>query len=288
MSNLKQHVKLFLKRVDELFDKQRVDACISAGDQSKGGKNRKPFILTIFVIIGLIGLIVLIALGCWGYYQYGKAKQEQYEEMQKEQILKRKLERQLMQYEKSGSRDGHDYVDLGLPSGLKWATCNVGADSPEKYGDYYAWGETVKKSSYTKDNSETYGYWKLEDFTGNAKYDAARANWGGKWRMPTDAEMRELLDECTWTYARLINGVVGYKVTGPNGNSIFLPAAGYRDGSSLNYAENYGRYWSSMPYDDYYYAYALYINATAYNSDEHYMVDDYRRYLGLSVRPVIE
>lgn len=246
-------------------------------NQSKGGKNKKPFILTIFVIIGLI------ALGCLGYYQYGKAKQEQ-------QILKRKLERQLMQYEKSGSRYGHDYVDLGLPSGLKWATCNVGADSPEKYGDYYAWGETVKKSSYHEDNSETYEYWNLEDFTGNAKYDAARANWGGKWRMPTYAEMRELLRECDWTDTRLINGVDGYRVTGPNGNSIFLPAAGYYSGSSLKNAGSNGYYWTSTPVEDNdIIAYSLYFDSNFHvvgNGRSWFY--DYDRYYGLSVRPVIE
>lgn len=248
-------------------------------NQSKGGKNKKPFILTIFVIIGLI---VLIALGGFGYYQYDKAKQEQ-------QILKRKLERQLMQYEKSGSRDGHDYVDLGLPSGLKWATCNVGADSPEKYGNYYAWGETVKKSSYHGDNSETYGYWKMEDFTGNAKYDAARANWGGKWRMPTVAEMRELLRECAWTDARLINGVDGYKVTGPNGNSIFLPAAGWRYRSSLKNAGSNGYYWTSTPVEDNdIIAYSLYFDGNFHVVGADHLNFKSRRYYGMPVRPVIE
>lgn len=261
-----------MKMANYKEDNSSRKAYVQTGDQSKGGKNRKPFILTIFVIIGLI---VLIALGCLGYYQYGKAKQEQ-------QILKRKLERQLMQYEKSGSRYGHDYVDLGLPSGLKWATCNVGADSPEKYGDYYAWGETVKKSSYTEDNSETCGYWKLEDFTGNAKYDAARANWGGKWRMPTAAERQELIDKCNWTWITQ-NGKNGYKVTGPNSNSIFLPAAGFRYGSSLYFAGSCGYYWSSLPYEsgsDY--AYYL-----GFNSSFQGMNDEFR-YIGQSVRPVLE
>lgn len=95
--------------------------------------------------------------------------------------------------------NGHEYVDLGLPSGLKWATCNVGANSPSEYGDYYAWGETTTKTSYTYENSKTYNK-KIGDIGGNASYDAARANWGGTWRMPTKEEFDELLNKCTCTW----------------------------------------------------------------------------------------
>ena len=143
-----------------------------------------------------------------------------------------------------GKHEGHEYVDLGLS--VKWATCNVGATSPEEYGDYFAWGETSPKEKYTEKNSLTYGI-QMSDISGNAQYDAARANWGGDWRMPTDEEMQELIDECTWTWTTQ-NGVKGHKVTGPNGNSIFLPAAGSRDGSSLDDAGGSGYYWSSTPY----------------------------------------
>ena len=154
----------------------------------------------------------------------------------------------------------HAYVDLGLPSGLKWATCNVGASSPEEYGDYFAWGETTAKSSYSW---STYK-WCNGDYDTQTKYntdssygtvdnktvldledDAARANWGGNWRMPTDEEFVELYNNCTWTWTTQ-NGVNGYKVTSNNnGNSLFLPAAGYRNGSSLGYAGSYGNYWSA-------------------------------------------
>ena len=149
---------------------------------------------------------------------------------------------------------GHEYVDLGLPSGLKWATCNLGANKPEDYGNYYAWGETEAKSTYTKDNSHTYG---LADYSAlgqgiadeNLKltpsYDAARANWGGSWRLPTMKELEELKNKCIWKWTTQ-NGVKGCQVIGPNGNSIFLPAAGSRYESSLSGAGNYGRYWSSM------------------------------------------
>ena len=145
----------------------------------------------------------------------------------------------------TGTTNGYDWVDLGLPSGVKWATCNVGADSPEEYGDYFAWGETETKEEYTEENSLTYGE-QMSDISGNAQYDAATANWGGSWRMPTYDEMVELKNICTWEWTTQ-NDVNGYKVIGTNGNSIFLPAAGYRYGSSLYGAGSIGNYWSSAP-----------------------------------------
>ena len=143
--------------------------------------------------------------------------------------------------------NGHEYVDLGLPSGLKWATCNVGASLPEEYGDYYAWGEIETKSEYTKDNSKTRGK-SMSDISGNSTYDVARAKWGGSWRLPTEKELEELKNNCKWEWTTQ-NGKKGYKVIGPNGNSIFLPAAGYRNGSSFYYAGEYGFYWGSTPYE---------------------------------------
>ena len=177
-----------------------------------------------------------------------------------------------------GMINGHQYVDLGLSSGLKWATCNIGADSPEDYGNYYAWGETETKAEYTEDNSVTYGQ-QLNDISGNAQYDAAAANWGGSWRMPTRDEITELMYNCSWT-PETQNGVDGFKVTGNNGNYIFIPASGYRDGSSSYiYGECY--YWSSTPHqysNDY--SYILY-------SDYEYQSEDMNyRYRGLTIRPV--
>ena len=147
--------------------------------------------------------------------------------------------------------NGHEYVDLGLS--VKWATCNIGASSPEKYGDYYAWGEKETKSEYSWSN-----YFDITDggrpftkynnnggkTTLNADDDVAHVKWGGSWRMPTKAEQDELLNSCTWTWTKQ-KGKKGYKVTGPNGNSIFLPAAGYRDDTSLYGAGSNGYYWSS-------------------------------------------
>ena len=157
----------------------------------------------------------------------------------------------------------YEYVDLGLS--VKWATMNVGASSPEDYGDYFAWGETSTKSTY---DWSTYKWYNgssstLTKYNNNSSYgtvdnkttlnlsdDAARANWGGSWRMPTYAEMVELKDNCTWKKTTR-NNVSGVLVTsnksGYTDKSIFLPSAGVRSKSSLVYASN-GYYWSSSLY----------------------------------------
>ncbi len=197
---------------------------------------------------------------------------------------------EIQEQEPSGYINGYAYVDLGLPSGLKWATCNVGASSPEDYGNYYAWGETTTKSTYTEDNSLTYGLSESQlqsqgyiDGSGNLtpSHDAATANWGGSWRMPTEDEMQELVDYCEWEWTQ-VNGVMGSKVIGPNGSYIFLPAAGYRYGSSLYNAVLYGYCWSSSPYSGSGYAYNLYF----YTGRQ--AVGRSTRYYGNSVRPVSE
>ena len=197
----------------------------------------------------------------------------------------------------TGSENGYEYVDLGLS--VKWATCNVGASSPEEYGDYFAWGETQPKSNY---DWSTYKWCNGSDdtqtkYNTNSSYgtvdnkttldlsdDAARANWGGSWRMPTDAELTELREQCTWTWTTQ-NGVYGYKVTskksGYTNKSIFLPAAGYRNGSSLDSAGSYGYYWSSSLGTDHP-DYARYLYFLSSRVGWH----NYFRGLGQSVRPV--
>ena len=185
--------------------------------------------------------------------------------------------------EPDGEIAGHYYVDLGLPSGVKWATCNVRASSPEDYGDYFAWGETSPKAEYSWENSVTNGE-QMSDISGDAQYDAATANWGGSWRMPTKEQMEELVEHCEWEWTQ-VNGVNAAKVIGPNGSCIFLPAAGFRDGSSLFHDGYDGFYWSSTPYDYYYdlnYAYNLYF----ITGDED--VNLSYRYYGLTVRPITE
>ena len=161
------------------------------------------------------------------------------------------MERAVLKWEKIEAPDPEDnysYVDLALPSGLLWAECNVGASAPEEYGDYYAWGEIATKEVYNLQTSLTYGK-NITDFSGNPTYDAAAANWGDDWRMPTSEEWYELIDKknCTWAWTTQ-NGVNGYKVTSVrNGNSIFLPAAGSRGGTTNFDVGGAGNYISSSP-----------------------------------------
>ena len=200
----------------------------------------------------------------------------------------------------SSKYNGHEYVDLGLPSGLKWATCNIGATTPEEYGDYYAWGENETKVDYSW---ETYKWCNGSDSTmtkycNNSKYgiedndtildledDVAHVKWGGSWRMPTITELSELSDtcNCSWTWTTQ-NGVYGYKVqslkSGYTDKYIFLPAPGYRS-SSLKLTGSFGFYWSSSLYEDYSYdAGCLFFASSYYGTSGNY------RYFGLSVRAV--
>ena len=164
-------------------------------------------------------------------------------------------------FERNVYNNSHTYVDLGLPSGVKWATCNVGANAPEEYGGYYAWGETEEKQEYSINTYKWYDgsnggvMWVVGSQGVYTKYcldwmlgavdnkamldpedDVAHVKWGGSWRMPTISEFEELRDECVWEDF-VLNGINGCRVIGPNGDSIFLPATGHQD---VN-----GYYWSS-------------------------------------------
>jgi hypothetical protein len=191
-----------------------------------------------------------------------------------------------------------DFVDLGLPSGTMWAKCNLGATNPEESGNYYMWGDInghTKTEGYNFswgngwdgtnkrfDPDGNYGKTDAAELIGDipvdAKYDAARASMGGCARLPTSSEAIELNVLGTWTWTTL-NGVNGYNVTGPNGNSIFLPAAGIFDGSELSNEGTYGYYWVStlggVENGCYFY----------FNSGSLGMSSDYR-YFGYSVRAV--
>ena len=192
----------------------------------------------------------------------------------------------------------HEYVDLGLPSGTLWATMNVGAKTPEEYGDYFAWGETAPKQVY---DWSTYKWCNGSDATmtkycTNSSYgyngfvdnkteldpedDAAYVNWGPSWRMPSKEQQDELRMNCTWMWT-MQNGVNGQLVTGPNGNTLFLPAAGTQWNELLYYTGSYGYYWSRTLYsqnpND---SYRLYfVSSNVY-------CNDYFRNGGLSVRAV--
>ena len=201
-----------------------------------------------------------------------------------------------------------EYVDLGLPSGLKWAKCNLGASKPSESGDYYAWGETAPKAEYTwatykwmqagqSDSKyitkytfadgETGGIW--YDSSGNfigdnlttlrPADDAATQQLGSPWRMPTVDEIQELKENCTWLWTTQ-DGVNGHQVDGPNGNAIFLPAAGSRDGSVLKYPGSAGSYLSSSLDTDSYRDRALNFWGTSVK------VGLTRRDIGITVRPV--
>lgn len=141
---------------------------------------------------------------------------------------------------------GHEYVDLGLPSGLKWATHNLGAGYPEDFGSYYTWKEVCSKNAHLDRDREIGLNFSGEEIHSNFKYDIVREKWGGSWRLPTKGELEELVDKCQWMWINK-NGCNGYEIIGPNENSIFLPASGCRFlSANYNVGEN-GRYWSSTP-----------------------------------------
>ena len=191
-------------------------------------------------------------------------------------------------------QDVHDYVDMGemeingVKKHLLWATCNIGADNPWDYGDYFAWGETATKTEYSWDtysmgDGATFSKYTGSDYTTlRSEDDAASKLWGGSWRIPTNEEWQALYNNCTWTWTTQ-NGVNGRLVTAANGNSIFLPAAGERDETGLYYAGDDGQYWSSSLGPDYpFIAWGVLFSSGIVYSGY------YTRNNGFSVRPVTE
>ncbi len=198
----------------------------------------------------------------------------------------------------TGTHKGYEWVDLGLSSGTRWATCNVAATSPEEYGEYFAWGEVTPALDYSIGlYLHSSGHGQMIKYCTNSddgkvdnktifepEDDAATANWGDGWRMPTIKEFQELVDECTWTWTYNYNEakVKGCIVTGPNGNSIFLPAAGLKSGRTLYSDGVYGSYWSSSLCEDYSRtAYGLTFKASDYDCEGAGFRED-----GYTVRPV--
>lgn len=181
--------------------------------------------------------------------------------------------------------DEHEWVDLGLPNGTLWATCNIGATSPDEFGDYFAWGETAPKEVYDWSNykwcngsEET-----MTKYCSNSSFgivdnkteldpedDAAYVNWGPSWRMPTHEQLQELVDNCTWkwtTYA----GVSGIELTGPNGNTLFFPAASYRYYDVFSEPVDGGIYWSRTINPEYNHAFYMnfYMLEVSYDYSSH-------------------
>lgn len=230
----------------------------------------------------IISIIILLCNSIWVMGQ-GQIKRPQTQNSQ-QKVESRKPE---------GNINGHDYVDLGLPSGLKWAKCNVGANKPEDSGNYYAWGETKQKSYYGDTNSKTENKSSSElknagiiNSSGNLTLsnDAARQNWGSSWRMPTYSDFVELREKCIWRWTSR-SGKNGYEVTGPNGKSIFLPASGYKWESRYFY--KVGNYWSStLPPDDWFESAAYKLEIDLYNNDKMISVSPSGRSLGLTIRAV--
>lgn len=200
--------------------------------------------------------------------------------------------------EENPTHEGHEYVDLGLPSGTLWATCNIGAEKAEDYGVSFAWGETKPKTNFyistykwCKGTHESMTKYCIDSSYGtvdkktvlDAEDDAAHVNWGGKWRIPTESEAKELLANCSWVWTTM-NDINGYKITGASGKWIFIPAAGWWPGAEKEKEGVQGIYWlnslstsSTMPS---YLAQYLTITSTS-----HFIADNGRN-CGLSVRPV--
>ena len=192
----------------------------------------------------------------------------------------------------TGKINGHEWVDLGLS--VKWATCNVGAESPEEYGGYYAWGETEEKSNkgskyYLGDLDNDGDYYEVNEYQNigtnicGTSYDVAHVKWGGGWRMPTLDEIEELCYKCYWEWTK-VNGIKGYKVISPNGNSIFLPVTGAVYGGDIVHSrDSLGYYWSgSLNVRSNGYACNLY-----FDKDRHDWYGNHR-FSGHPIRPVIE
>ena len=212
------------------------------------------------------------------------------------------LEADREEFTKNLNPNGHDYVDLGLPSGTLWATMNIGATSPEQYGDYFAWGETTPKGSYSWNNykygnapialikycnNSAYG---KDEYTDNFTElelgdDAARVNWGGDWRMPTKAQVQELIDNTTsaWTNDFNNTGISGVTfISKTNNNTMFIPAAGYFE-TTVDGVGAGGYLWCSALGSSYPYG-AWYLNVGNNKVD---LMSYYSRYCGRSVRGVL-
>lgn len=184
----------------------------------------------------------------------------------------------------TGVVSGHDYVDLGLSA--MWATCNIGASKINECGYFYGWGELGEKGSYTQYNCKTIDK-ELPDISGSLEYDAA-TSWGKRWQMPTKLQFEELLNNCHWEWGKY-NDTFGYRITGANGNSIFLPATGEKFGFEHRNWQETGSYWTSTPSDksEGYASMQKLAYLLNFGKNSHYLDYFGPREYGRSVRPVI-
>jgi len=191
-------------------------------------------------------LVVAICFACLTYASYGQGQISRPNKYSQTSSSKKRITKNKVS-EPDAYINGHGYVDLGLPSGTKWATCNIGATKSHEYGDYFAWGETQPKKKYSKQTS-LIGNNNLGNISHNPKYDAATYNWGSYWQMPTYINYEELKQSCKWTTI-WHNGVYGHKAVGPNGKSIFFPCGGSKINDTDPYI--YEGYYLTSDHDGY-------------------------------------
>ena len=269
--------------------------CPKCGYQVKGehshikNKNKKQLHILLFVIGGLLLLIVGTLLVADAIEK--NAKQQAHEQYVKDSLEKVRIdslvERKLKKEEASASnkktavklKNNYDYTDLGLS--VLWSNYNVGASDEMDYGNLYGWGNT--KTELTTDLNQ-YPCATPPYSINNTKYDVAQALWGGNWRMPTLAELRELIEYCSWNKVEYEQGIY-YKVTGPNGNSILLPLSGYRKGNEYKSVGEWGFIWSSELYD----GNSQFASNLSFGGKKGTVeTSGYYRYGGESIRPVMD
>lgn len=241
------------------------------------------------VVTILMMTILGLSVSCWGQGRVTRPvmeKQANVKNQSKSAHTKKKRVRQ-----NKATRhlaNGYEYVDLALPSRLKWATTNLGASSPEGKGAYFAWGDTMRRQSYTYclTSSKDINDLKAEGFITDSQtlaqsQDAASFYRSDGWRIPTSQEFQELIDHCKWEWVESDTSS-GYKIIGKNGNSIFLPASGYYLGSKLVNEGEGGHYWTATAYEDNFSAYGLSF------SNGSFILSWYNRCFGRVIRPVIK
>lgn len=215
-----------------LIGRQQILMIVYNGQAANIEENYKTMIIRKLYIsrISILSLFICLFIDCFGQGQLTRPHSPSSKNKKSELSISNP----------DGYINGHGYVDLGLPSKTKWATCNIGADEPVHEGTKYAWGEITEKSDYTEANCSTYNK-DFEDISGKASFDVSQSLWGSKWYLPTRKDLREIESYCKWKWIKY-KGVFGIKLIGPNGKSIFLPAPHINQ-----WNQYYGNYWLSEP-----------------------------------------